>query len=125
MLHLIKPSHLIKLNTRSFWTTGSGTSIGYIETIANFGYLISTPYVSFRETSSNLSSSSPILISISYLPTEQTNNIKNYMINRTPVQIRIKQDLIGSPFKGDVCEARYAYEITPLYDEIVNIKEQK
>jgi hypothetical protein len=56
---------------------------------------------------------------------EETSNIKKYMINRTPVQIKIKMDLFGSPFKGNVCDPRYAYEIRPLDDEIVNVKEKK
>ncbi len=117
MLRLIKPSHLIKNKTRSFWTITSSTLIGYIKSTAITGYLVPTQFIAFNETSTNLFPKHILVASVSHLQPHDLNIINRYILNETLVQIDFKMDIIGSPFNGFICYPIYACKITPFNDE--------
>lgn len=110
---------------RNFWTYGIANSIGYIESQCKVGFLFPTHYIMFRETSSNFASNSVVPISTEHLTAYQAEDIKKLMLNKTPVSINYKLELLSSPLKGDIWGGLYLLNVIKLNEEIVTIDSKK
>jgi hypothetical protein len=109
--------------TRRFWNLCRGKSIGYVESIYKGGVIFHTEFASFRETSSNLSNGAVIEMSISKLSAKDKELMEQCLHKKQPVMIQFSKELIGSPFKGDVFEARYINSIQSLNEEVVTVRD--
>jgi hypothetical protein len=89
------------INKRNLWTLIEGKSIGFIEAKYRKGFFIQADYITYCETSSNITSNYSTQISIGNLPLEKKNMINNIMNKKKLVSIDFSGKLFGSPFKGD------------------------
>ena len=107
---------------RGFWNLSKSTSIGFIESSYKAGYLFTTEYISFRQTSSNFSNGDVIEMSVDKMPHQYKSEIEHVMTRRTPVYLEYSVDLIGSPLNGNTLNPIYANKVIPLSNEVVHTK---
>lgn len=110
------------IGKRQFWNLSRGRSIGFVEGVYKAGWCIQTEFVSFRETSSNLSHGSVAQLSISKLPEEHKVLLCKAFDKKIPIKIDFSVELLGSPFQGDMIQGKYIHGITILEDELVSVK---
>ncbi len=108
---------------RAFWTLSKGTKVGYIESIYRDGFIFSTDYITFRETSSNLAQGDVLELSTSLISreTKETMKLAKRMRQRTFVSIEYSQHFVGSPLNGDIRFPVYLHHIDVLGDEIITV----
>jgi len=109
--------------SRSFWTISSGTKIGYIESVYKDGFIFTTDYINFRETSSNLAQGDVLKLSTSLISceTNEKMNLAKRMRNKTFVCIEYSEDRVGSPLNGDINYPMYLHNIDVLGEEIITV----
>lgn len=107
---------------RTFWTLAEGKSIGFIESIYKAGIIFPTDFITFRETSSNISSGDIHKFSISKLSIDDRKQLERSMYNKTPVCVDFSNHLIGSPLKGVIEYPSYMNKCVNLDEEKINIK---
>jgi hypothetical protein len=115
------------MNKRAFWTLSKGKKIGYIESVYKSGLLFSTDFITFRETSSDLSSGDVIKLSTSkfLIKNKELWLLDKIMHGKKPICIEYSLELYGSPLVGDFARPFYLNSIDILGVELINIRKNE
>lgn len=125
MLRLVnRVNHPRHASVNKLWTLSQIESIGYIESVGEIGIIFKHPVISFRETSSNLSTGDVYLISTVH-HTQSTDVLKKYMAQRMPVSIKMNDQLFSLPTKGFLMGTRFSESIHPIDTENITINSNR
>jgi hypothetical protein len=112
--NVIQKSHL--------WNLSKNSSIGFIESIYEKGYIMPSKYVLFRESGSMHYRGNIIKMSIEKLPYQYKEELISILSRKIPIYVEYSNDLVGSPTKGGIIYPYYANIITPLSYDVLHVK---